>query len=117
MNGMTKKLSGLAALTLVFAAAAAAIERSVVHLSAACRRGATGGVFDDAGGIVTTARAVAGRDRVTVVQGEQSVEAMVLEDCRDQSRRRVPAAADVIDDPDGHARSFAAVLIAARMRW
>jgi len=63
---------------LDFSAAAAAVESALVHVSAACRRGATGGVFDEAGVIVTTARAVAGRERLTLVQGDQSVEATVV---------------------------------------
>jgi S1-C subfamily serine protease len=50
----------------------------LVHVSAPCRRGATGSVFDEAGVILTTARAVSGRDRLEVVQGDQSVEAQVV---------------------------------------
>lgn len=63
---------------LEFTAAAAAAESSLVQLAGTCRRGGTGSVFDDAGLVVTTARAIAGRDRLTIVQGEQSVEAAVL---------------------------------------
>lgn len=49
-----------------------------MHVSAHCRRGASGSVFDEAGVIVTTARAVSGRERLTVVQGDQHVEATVI---------------------------------------
>jgi S1-C subfamily serine protease len=63
---------------LDFSTAAEQAELSLVHVSAPCRRGATGSIFDDAGVIVTTARAVAGRDRLEVVQGAQSVEAQVV---------------------------------------
>ena len=48
-----------------------------MHVAAGCRRGASGSVFSE-GIIVTTARALAGRDRLEVVQGEQSVEAEVV---------------------------------------
>jgi S1-C subfamily serine protease len=61
-----------------FSGAADQAEGALVHLTAACRRGATGSVFDDSGVIVTTARAVAGRERLTVLQGAQTVEAAVL---------------------------------------
>jgi len=58
--------------------AAEAAEQSLVHVSAPCRRGASGSVFDDQGVILTTARALAGRERLEVVQGEQSIEAKVV---------------------------------------
>jgi len=58
--------------------AAQAAEQALVHVSASCRRGASGSVFNDDGVILTTARAVAGRDRLEIAQGEQSVEAEVL---------------------------------------
>lgn len=58
--------------------AADAAEQALVHVSASCRRGASGSVFSDEGVILTTARAVAGRERLEVAQGEQSVEAQVL---------------------------------------
>lgn len=58
--------------------AAEAAEQSLVHVSAHCRRGASGSVFNDEGVILTTARALAGRDRLEVTQGEQSVEAKVV---------------------------------------
>src|SRR6478735_2135894 len=61
-----------------FESAAEQATRSLVHLSAPCRRGATGSIFDDAGVIVTTARAVSGRERLEVVQGEQSTTAQVV---------------------------------------
>jgi S1-C subfamily serine protease len=51
---------------------------SLVHVSAPCRRGATGSVFTNDGVILTTARALAGRDRLEVVQGEHSVAAQVV---------------------------------------
>ncbi len=59
-------------------AAAEAAEQSLVHVAAGCRRGASGSVYSDDGVILTTARAVAGRDRLEVVQGEQVVEAQVV---------------------------------------
>jgi S1-C subfamily serine protease len=58
--------------------AAEAAEQSLVHVSANCRRGASGSIFDEAGLILTTARALAGRERLEVVQGEHSVEAKVI---------------------------------------
>lgn len=63
---------------LDFSGAAEQAELALVHVSADCRRGATGSVFDDTGVIVTTARAVAGRERLEVAQGEQAVEAQVV---------------------------------------
>ena len=58
--------------------AAEAAEQSLVHVAAGCRRGASGSVFSDDGVILTTARALAGRERLEVVQGEQVVEAQVV---------------------------------------
>jgi S1-C subfamily serine protease len=58
--------------------AAERASQALVHVAAGCRRGATGSVYDDAGVIVTTARALAGRDELEVVQGEQSTTARVL---------------------------------------
>jgi S1-C subfamily serine protease len=49
----------------------------LVHVSAPCRRGGTGSVFSE-GVVVTTARAVAGRERVEVVQGEVESEGRVV---------------------------------------
>src|SRR5882724_2395002 len=62
----------------LLSSAAEQAERSLVHVSAPCRRGATGSIFTDDGVILTTARAVAGRDRLEVVHGEQAVEAKVV---------------------------------------
>jgi S1-C subfamily serine protease len=58
--------------------AAEQANQSLVHVSAPCRRGASGSIFSDDGVILTTARALAGRDRLEVVQGEQSIEAKVV---------------------------------------
>jgi len=58
--------------------AAQAADESLVHISAACRRGASGSVFSDDGLILTTARALGGRERLEVTQGETSVEAQVV---------------------------------------
>jgi S1-C subfamily serine protease len=58
--------------------AAAAAEKSLVHVSAPCRRGASGSVFSEDGVILTTARAVAGRDRLEVVQGDQTASAKLI---------------------------------------
>lgn len=52
-------------------------QASLVHVSAPCRRGGTGSVFGE-GVILTTARAVAGRERLEVVQGEVELEAQVV---------------------------------------
>ena len=59
-------------------AAAEQADRSLVHVSADCRRGASGSVWSDEGLIVTTARAVAGRDRLELVQGETRVGGKVV---------------------------------------
>lgn len=58
--------------------AAERADRALVHVAAHCRRGATGSVWTDDGVILTTARAVAGRERLEVVQGDESVEARVV---------------------------------------
>jgi S1-C subfamily serine protease len=58
--------------------AAEQANQSLVHVSAPCRRGATGSIFSDDGVVLTTARAVAGRDRLEVVQGEQAVQGQVV---------------------------------------
>jgi S1-C subfamily serine protease len=65
-------------LSELLVSAAEAAEQSLVHVSAHCRRGASGSVFNDEGVILTTARALAGRERLEVVQGEHSVEAKVV---------------------------------------
>jgi S1-C subfamily serine protease len=62
----------------VWVSAAAQAERALVHVAAQCRRGASGGVWSDDGVIVTTARAVAGRERLEIAQGESSVEGSVV---------------------------------------
>jgi S1-C subfamily serine protease len=43
---------------------------ALAHVAEPCRRGGTGSIFSDDGVILTTARAVAGRGQVEVVQGE-----------------------------------------------
>lgn len=58
--------------------AAEQADLALVHVAANCRRGASGGVWSDDGVIVTTARAVAGRERLELVQGDSSVEAKVV---------------------------------------
>ena len=58
--------------------AAEQANQSLVHVSASCRRGATGSIFTDDGVVLTTARAVAGRERLEVVLGEQTAEAKVV---------------------------------------
>lgn len=58
--------------------AAVAASEALVHVSAPCRRGATGHVFGSDGLVVTTARAVAGRERLEVVQGERESAAQVV---------------------------------------
>jgi S1-C subfamily serine protease len=65
-------------LSELLVSAAEAAEQSLVHVSAHCRRGASGSVFNDEGVILTTARALAGRERLEIVQGEQSAEAKVI---------------------------------------
>lgn len=58
--------------------AAAAAGDALVHVSAPCRRGATGHLHGADGLVVTTARAVAGRERLEVAQGERESAAQVL---------------------------------------
>jgi len=58
--------------------AAAQASQALVHVATACRRGASGSVFDEHGLVVTTARAVSGRERLELVQGDQSVEAELV---------------------------------------
>ncbi|HKY36364.1 MAG TPA: S1C family serine protease [Polyangiaceae bacterium] len=60
------------------AAAADQASQSLVHVAATCRRGATASLYDDDGVILTTARAVAGRDHLEILQADQSVEAKVI---------------------------------------
>jgi S1-C subfamily serine protease len=62
----------------LLAAAAERAAESLVHVAAECRRGGSASVFDEGGVILSTARAVAGRERVEVVQGDQTVEAEVV---------------------------------------
>jgi S1-C subfamily serine protease len=59
-------------------AAAEQADRARVHGSADCRRGASGSVWSDDGLIVTTARAVAGRERLELVQGDARVAGTVI---------------------------------------
>ena len=47
--------------------AAQQADRALVHVAAECRRGASGSVWNDDGVILTTARAVAGRESVEIV--------------------------------------------------
>lgn len=72
---MTETTSDLSDLLV---SAAEAADHSLVHVAAPCRRGASASIFSDEGVILTTARAVAGRERLEVVQGEQTVEAQVV---------------------------------------
>jgi S1-C subfamily serine protease len=58
--------------------AAEQAQSALVHVSADCRRGASGSVWSDDGLIVTTARAVAGREQLELVQGETSVVGKVV---------------------------------------
>jgi S1-C subfamily serine protease len=60
------------------ASAAELAEQALVHVAASCRRGATGSIFDAGGVVLTTARAVSGRERLELVQGEHSVEAKLV---------------------------------------
>jgi len=53
-------------------------QAALVHVAAGCRRGATGSVFGEQGLIVTTARALLGRDRLEVTQGEAETTAEVV---------------------------------------
>ncbi len=72
---MTQAASDLSDLLV---SAAEAAEQSLVHVAAPCRRGATASIFSDDGVILTTARALAGRDRLEVVQGDRTVDAKVV---------------------------------------
>jgi S1-C subfamily serine protease len=58
--------------------AAEQADQALVHVAAHCRRGATGSVWNDDGVILTTARAVAGRESLEIVQGDASVLAKVI---------------------------------------
>lgn len=62
----------------VFEAAAERATLALVHVAAGCRRGATGSVYDASGVILTTARAVAGREELEVVQGDETTTARVV---------------------------------------
>src|SRR5688572_5101310 len=61
-----------------FSVAAEQASHTLVHLAAACRRGASASIYNDDGVLITTARAVAGRDRLEVSQGERIGEAQVV---------------------------------------
>lgn len=65
-------------LSELLAAAADRAGSSLLHVVAECRRGGSGSVFNEQGVILSTARAVAGRDRVEVVQGDESRDARVV---------------------------------------
>jgi S1-C subfamily serine protease len=58
--------------------AAGAADAALVHVSAPCRRGATGSLYGTDGVVLTTARAVAGRERLEVVQGEHESAAQIV---------------------------------------
>jgi S1-C subfamily serine protease len=58
--------------------AAGAAEQALVHVAASCRRGASGSIFRDDGLVLTTARAVAGRESLEVVQGERESAAKLI---------------------------------------
>lgn len=60
------------------AAAATAAGESLVHVAAHCRRGATGSVYGDDGAVLTTARAVTGRERLEISLGDARVSASVV---------------------------------------
>lgn len=59
-------------------AAAEAADAALVHVSASCRRGATGSLYGTDGVVLTTARAVAGRERLEIAQGPQESAAQVV---------------------------------------
>ena len=61
-----------------FSVAAEQAGHTLVHLAAACRRGASASIYSDDGVLLTTARAVAGRDRLEVSQGDRISEAKVV---------------------------------------
>jgi S1-C subfamily serine protease len=58
--------------------AARQASESLVHVSASCRRGATGAVYTDEGLVLTTARAVASAAEVEVALGEQTAKARLV---------------------------------------
>lgn len=58
--------------------AAEQADQALVHVSAHCRRGASGSVFSDDGVIVTTARALGGRERLEVARGDEVTDARVV---------------------------------------
>jgi S1-C subfamily serine protease len=62
----------------LWVSAAEAAGNSLVHVSAGCRRGATGHLFGAEGLVVTTARAVAGREQLEVAQGDRETPARVV---------------------------------------
>lgn len=62
----------------VWVNAAEQAERGLVHVTAHCRRGASGSIWNDDGVVVTTARAVAGRDRLEIVRGDDTLEGKVV---------------------------------------
>lgn len=72
---MTETTSDLSELLV---SASEAADQALVHVAAPCRRGATASIFSDDGVILTTARALAGRERLEVVQGDRTVEAKVV---------------------------------------
>jgi len=53
-------------------------QAALVHVSAGCRRGATGSVLGGPGVVVTTARALAGRQQLEVTQGDAETSAEVV---------------------------------------
>jgi S1-C subfamily serine protease len=65
-------------LSQAFSEAARRASQSVVHVAAACRRGGSGSVLDAEGLVLTTARAVAGRERVELLRGEERAPGRVL---------------------------------------
>jgi serine protease Do len=94
-------MTPMAQLSDSFSAAADQANQALVHLASSCRRGASASVLSDDGVILTTARAVAGRDRIEVSQGELTSEARVV---------GYDAATDIgvvrADAPIGRAPSF-----------
>lgn len=62
----------------LLAGAAERADRGLVHVAGPCRGGASGSVFSSEGVIVTTARALRGRQRVEVVRGDESFEARLV---------------------------------------
>jgi S1-C subfamily serine protease len=53
-------------------------EQALVHVSAHCRGGASGSLFASDGLVLTTARAIGGRERLQVTRGDEQVDARVL---------------------------------------